>query len=77
MADRSYGDGERSRLHELLGRAISDDDFARRVVDPETRAEALKEVGIDPTPEILHEVSHSIEHLEQVWKSFGVKPMAS
>lgn len=65
---------ENSKLHELLGRALRDQEFANRVLDPGTQAEALKEVGIEPTPEVLHEVNHSADHLRNLWQTFGADP---
>lgn len=73
----TYSEGGDSKLHELLGKAIRDEGFAARIVDPEQQAAALQEMGIDPTPEILDELNHSIHHLRYLWESFGPPKLAS
>jgi len=72
-----YSEGEKSKLHELIGKAIGDEEFAARIVDPEQQAAALQDVGIDPTPEVLEELNHSIHHLRHMWESFGTPKLAS
>jgi len=73
----TYSQGGDSKLHELLGKAITDQEFASRIVDPERQAAALEELGIDPTPEVLEELNHSIHHLRHLWESFGTPKLAS
>lgn len=68
---------ENSKLHELIGKAITDQDFAARILDPERQAEALKEMSIDPTPEVLEELNLAINHLEHLWESFSAPKLAS
>ncbi len=60
-----------SQIHELVGKAVQEPDFAARLLDREQQAEALREVGIDPTDEVLHELNHSLHHLRQMWEAFG------
>jgi hypothetical protein len=73
----TYSEGEKSKLHELIGKAIEDQAFADRIVDPKQQAAALQDVGIDPTPEILEELNHSIHHLRHIWETFGPHKLAS
>jgi hypothetical protein len=73
----TYSEGGGSKLHELLGKAITDEAFAAKIVDPERQAEALQEVGIEPTPEVLEELNHSIHHLRHLWETFGPPKLAS
>jgi hypothetical protein len=73
----TYSDGGESKLHELIGKAITDEEFALRILDPEQQARALEEVGIDPTPEVLEELNHSLHHLRHLWDTFGNPKLAS
>jgi hypothetical protein len=66
-----------SRLHVLIERAITDQDFADRIVDPEQQAGALEEMGFEPTPDVIHELNHSIDHLRSLWETFGETKYAS
>lgn len=68
---------QQSKLHELIGKAITDQDFASRILDRGSQAEALKEMGVDPTPEVLEELNLAIGHLEHLWTSFSAPKAAS
>lgn len=60
-----------TQLHRLVGRAVEEPEFAARLLDPKERPAALRDVGIDPTPETLHEITHSLNHLRAVYEAFG------
>jgi hypothetical protein len=70
---------ENRLLHELLDRALREQDFAERLLDPERQAAALDEMHIKVTPEVLHEVNHAADHLRNLYETFGAgpRPMAS
>jgi hypothetical protein len=68
----------KSQVHALVGKAATDDEFVNLLLDPRTRPEALKAVGIEPTAENLHEVTHALNHMREVWQAFrGDDRMAS
>ena len=66
-----------SAFHALVGRAIADTRFREQLLDPEQRESALTSVGIKPTPEILEELEHSIQALNDLSESFREEAAAS
>lgn len=56
----------------LIGRAIIDLDFQKRVLDEKTRLAALKEVGINrPTKVQLQALENAIQALRTMHGTFG------
>ena len=56
----------------LLGRAIIDEKFQSRLLDPKTRVAALKEVGISrPTKVQLTALENAIQALRTMHGTFG------
>lgn len=74
MAPNDGGESVKSSamFHELLGRALVDVEFREKVVDPTTRADALKDVGIhNPTANQLQALQNAITALQSLSGSFG------
>ena len=70
-------DRDKSKLHDLVGKAMSDDNFAKRLLNKRTRKAALEEAQSEVSPTILDEVEHSAVHLRRLMKSFGGDQAAS
>ena len=66
-----------SKLHEILGEAIRNPEFASELLDRERQAAALGRMGVTATPEVLEEVNHAIHHLEHLWEAFSETKQAS
>lgn len=59
-------------FHMLLGRALVDEAYRAKLLDPETRAAALKDVGIArPTQDQLKAVQNAITALATLSGTFG------
>ncbi len=64
--------GEPNKFHELLGRALVDEDYRKKLRDPATRVDALKELGIaQPTQRQLDDLQRSIQAVEDLSGVFG------
>ena len=59
-----------SDLQVVVGRILSDENFAQRLVEsPEV---TLREVGVDPTPELLEALQGlDLQALQQLTAAFG------
>ena len=55
---------DESKFYALLGRALIDPEFRERILDAERQADALAEVDIDPSDEVLGELNDSIEAIK-------------
>ena len=55
-----------SNFHKLLGRALVDNDFYDRLRNTETRADALFEMGIEPTEEVLGAVEEAMAAIDNL-----------
>ena len=51
---------DESKFYALLGRALIDPDFRARILDTEQQADALGEIDIQPSEEVLAELNASI-----------------
>lgn len=59
-------------FHQLLGRALIDVAFRKKLLDPKSRGEALKDIGIaKPTKQQLQALQNAITALETLYGSFG------
>ncbi len=58
-------------FHALVGRALTDEDFRNRLLDPETQDATLKEVGVEPTPAVKEAIAASHDALKSLHESFG------
>ena len=52
---------DESKFYALLGRALIDPEFRERILDTERQADALVEVDIEPSDEVLAELNASIQ----------------
>jgi hypothetical protein len=57
---------DESKFYALLGRAVIDPDFRDRILDTERQADALVEVGIEPSDEVLGELNGSIAAIKSL-----------
>ncbi len=70
-------DGDESRkssdpFYELLGKALVDEKYRDKLLDPKTRADALKDIGIaKPTETQLKAVENAKTALQTLEGSFG------
>ena len=64
-------------LHAILGRALIDHTFRDRLIDPSTQKEALEEMGVRPTDEMLRALNASIDSLSSLTATFGAKQAAT
>jgi hypothetical protein len=73
-----YGMDE-AKFHALLGKALIDADFRSRLLDANLRlqAEALKEVGIEATDDVLGQLNKSADEVRRLAETFGVAPAAA
>jgi hypothetical protein len=60
---------EGSNFHKLLGRALVDDEFRKTLRNPDLRYQALVELGIEPTQEVLEHLGAAVEALDNLAKS--------
>ena len=58
-----------SDLHKILNRAINDEQFAKTL--KENPAEAMKQVGVEATPEKVAALKSSVSALATAQKAFG------
>jgi hypothetical protein len=59
-------------FHAMLGKALVDLDYRDRLLDPTTRADALKEIGVaDPSEDQLTAVENAKTALQTLSGSFG------
>jgi hypothetical protein len=59
-------------FHAMLGKALVDLEYRGRLLNPETRADALKEIGVaDPNEEQLQAVENAKTALQSLYGSFG------
>jgi hypothetical protein len=59
------------RFHHLLGKALTDDAFLAKLVDPNKQAEALEEVGIEADGEILQSLNTALGAINGLKAHFG------
>jgi hypothetical protein len=60
-------------FHTLIGRAMNDPAFRAKLIDPDQRAQALRQVGIEnPTREQLTAIGEAFEAIERVSTAFGI-----
>lgn len=60
------------RFHMLIGRALVDEEYRAKLLDPSTRAAALKDIGIArPTKNQLTAVENAITALRTMNGTFG------
>lgn len=52
---------DESKFYALLGKALMEPEFRARVLDTGQQADALAEVGIDPSDDVLEQLNASIE----------------
>lgn len=62
---------DEDRFHHLLGKALTDQAYLAKLVDPNQQAEALEMVGIEPTGEILESLNMAIGALNGLKSQFG------
>lgn len=64
-------------LHSVLGRALIDQGFRDRLLDPSQQKEALRGIGITPTDEMIEALNKSIDALTALSAHFGAKQAAT
>jgi len=76
MKEESYGKDH--RYHTLIGRALVDPDFRRRLMaEPEDRMSALREVGFDGTQREMDAVEKAVGSVGNLAEQFGEDPRAA
>ena len=63
------GGSSGSNFHKVLGRGLTDHEFRQALLDSEQRVQALEEMGIEPTEEVLQELSAAITALNNLAQS--------
>ena len=71
-----------SPFHAILGKALMDDEYRARLTDtgnPEGQGEALREMGVDPTPDVINALNAAVTALDNFAQSevFGEVKAAS
>jgi len=61
--------GSGSNFHRLLGRALVDEEFRESLRNPDLRYQALVDMGIQPTQEVLENLGAAVEAMDNLAKS--------
>jgi hypothetical protein len=75
MATESYAN--EGDLHAVLGRALIDTAFRERLLDETQQQEALEEMGIAPSREVVDALNKAIGALIDLSSTFGAKRAAT
>jgi hypothetical protein len=62
------GDGG-NNFHKLLGRALTDYQFREALMDPARQAQALEEMGVDATEDVLQALNAAIAAVNNLAQS--------
>jgi len=70
------------KANAILGKALMDDEYRARLTDtgnPEGQGEALREMGVDPTPDVINALNAAVTALDNFAQSevFGEVKAAS
>lgn len=68
---------DESTFYQIIGRAMADDTFKQRLIDPGTRAAALAEIGVESTGDLDQAIEDAIKGVGDVSAQFGVARGAS
>jgi hypothetical protein len=60
---------DQSRFYGLIGRAIMEPGFRDQLTDPDRQADALLQVGIEPTDDVLEHLNESIQAIKDLASS--------
>lgn len=64
-----------SDFEKVIKKAVNDEGFQKKLsTDP---AGALREAGVEPTPEKVHAIEHAKQALQQAHAKFGEKAAAN
>ena len=63
-------------FHRLIGRALYDTDFRKRLMDPERRTAALSEVEFSPTAEQREQFNKALQAVDELAAALGVPRIA-
>ena len=58
-------------FEKLLQKALSDENFAGNLADPDTASAALTQLGIQPTPEKLAALQACVKPMRAAYDAFG------